>query len=217
MSIEKRSSLREHDRYVKFMALALVLGLLGGMLGATLGVKMLALSGPAGPKGDKGDTGDTGAQGQTGAQGAQGPQGVPGVNGTDSVLQMVQRTNDTQISTSGYAAMQWFNLSIVDSSMQVVISVQQGSRVFVEFSGVQTLSPPASIWVRIVVDSVINSSRYICSTGPPASGTYTIPGHLEFLTDSLNAGLHTVNVQFSVETGSPLMLDRTLTVMEVSA
>jgi len=214
MKSERRSSPREHDRYTKYMALALVLGLLGGVLGATLGVKVLVLSGPVGPKGDEGDTGATGA---TGAQGSQGAQGVPGVNGTDSIIQIIQRMNGSQINTSGYTAMQWFNLSVVDSSMRVIVSVQQNSRVFVEFSAVQQLSPPASIWVRIVVDSVFNSSKYICSTGPPASGTYTFPGHTEFLTASLNAGLHTVEAQFLRETGSPLMIDRTLTVMEVSA
>ncbi|MCK4669344.1 hypothetical protein KAT21_04420 [Candidatus Bathyarchaeota archaeon] len=76
---------------------------------------------------------------------------------------------------------------------------------------------PASIWVRIVVDGAYNSSMYVCSTGPPASGTYKISGHIEFLTDSLNSGLHTVNVQFFREVGSPTILARTLTVFEISA
>jgi len=196
---------------VKFVALALILGLLGGLLGGTVGIRILVPSGSVGPKGDKGDTGDTGPQGTTGAQ------GVPGVNGTDSVIQMVQQRNDSQIDTTTFNATRWYNLSIVDPSMRFIMTVQQGSRIFVQFSGVQRLSPPASIWVRIVVDNVLNSSRYICSTGPPASGTYTIPGHVEFLAASLSAGQHTVDVQFYKETGNPFMFDRTLTVMELSA
>jgi hypothetical protein len=70
--------------------------------------------------------------------------------------------------------------------------------------------------VRIVVDNVYNSSAYYCSTGPPASGTYKIPGHIEFLTDSLNAGAHLINIQFLREIGSPITLDRIVTVLEIA-
>jgi len=113
--------------------------------------------------------------------------------------------------------MQWFNFSDLDSSMEIIINVQPDSKIFAQFSSTHRLEPPASIWVRIVVDGAYNSSIYVCSTGPPASGTYKIPGHIEFLTDSLNTGPHTVNVQFLREVGSPTTLERTLTVIEISA
>jgi hypothetical protein len=76
---------------------------------------------------------------------------------------------------------------------------------------------PASISVRIMVDNVFNSSRYVCSIGPSSGMNGIFTGSVEFLTGSLNTGSHVVDVQFYRQTGSPIMLDRTLTVMEVSA
>lgn len=211
LKTERQSSIKGRDRNGKFVALALILGLLGGLLGGTIGITMLVPSGPAGPQGEKGNTGDIG---DTGPQGLQ---GVGGVNGTDSILQIVQQRNDSQIDTISYNATRWYNLSVVDPSMRVVINVQQDSRIFVQFSGVQSLEPPASIWVRIMVDDVLNSSRYVCSIGPSSSMNGIFSGHVEFLTVSLNAGSHVVDVQFYRQTGNPVMLDRTLTVMEISA
>jgi len=109
------------------------------------------------------------------------------------------------------------NMSDFDSSMKITINVQQNSKIFAQFSGTHTLEPPASVWVRIVVDNNYNSSTYICSTGPPASGTYTMTGHVELLTNPLNAGSHIIDVQFLVESGSPQILDRTLTVIEIAS
>jgi len=101
--------------------------------------------------------------------------------------------------------------------MEITINVQQNSKIFAQFSSTHEVEPPASIWVRIVVDNNYNSSTYICSTGPPASGVYKLLGHIEFLTNSLNAGSHTINVQFLTEIGSPIILDRTLTVIEIAS
>lgn len=218
---------RGQNRYTwKLLALALVIGLLAGAIGAALSAQIFSKPGPQGEqgplgpqgeKGDKGDTGDLGLQGPQGEQGEQGTQGIPGVNGTDAILQIIQKRNDTEIDIDNYTEMQWFNISDLDSSMEIVINIQQDSKIFVQFSTTHRLEPPASIWVRIVVDGAYNSSIYVCSTGPPASGTYKIPGHIEFLTDSLNSGTHTVNVQFLREVGSPTTLERTLTVIEISA
>jgi len=105
----------------------------------------------------------------------------------------------------------------IDPSMKITINVQQNSKIFAQFSSTHQLEPPESIWIRIVVDDNYNSSRYICSTGPPASGTYKMTGHIEFLTNSLNAGTHTINVQFLIESGSPDILDRTITVIEIAS
>ena len=181
------------------LVLALVIGLLAGVLGGALSAQIFIKEGP---------------QGETGPEG---PQGTAGVNGTDSILQIIQSTNDTQVDIGGYAAMQWYNFSDFDSAMEIAIDVQQDSKVFAQFSGTHRLEPPESIWVRIVVDNYYNSSMYICSTGPPASGVYKMTGHIEFLTDSLNAGSHTINVQFLRENGSPEILDRTLTVIEIAS
>ncbi len=206
----------------KLLVLALVIGLLAGIIGAVLSAQIFIQPGPPGPQGEKGDKGDVGTsglqgpQGDPGSQGAEGIQGIPGVNGTTGILQAIQKRNDTQVDVDSYLAMQWFNLSEIDSSMETIIDIQQDSKIFVQFSTYCILEPPASIWIRIVVDGAYNSTKYVCSTGPPASGTYQIPGHIEFLTDLLNDGSHTINVQFLREVGSPSILDRTLTIIEIS-
>ncbi len=185
-----------------------MIGLLAGVLGGVLSAQIFIKTGP------QGETGLPGPQGETGLPG---PQGIPGVDGVNSILQQIQKRNDTQVDISGYTTMQWHNISDFDSAMEITINVQQNSRIFAQFSSAHQLEPPASVLVRIVVDNIYNSSAYICSTGPPASGVYKIPGHIEFLTDSLNAGLHTINVQFQRETGSPIILARTLTVTETTS
>jgi len=179
-----------------FIVLILVTGLLAGGVGATLSSQVFIQSGP---------------------QGSVGPQGIPGVNGTDSILQILQNRNDTQIDTSNVTTMRWYDFSDFDSSMEMAINVQQNSRIFAQFSGAQTLQSPASIWIRVTVDNNYNSSRHICSLEPPASGTMS--GHIEFLTDPLNEGTHRVNVQFWIEEEpfNILILDRTLTAIEVAS
>jgi len=188
----------------------MVIGLLGGVLGTALFAPLFIKPGSQGPKGD---------QGPQGLQGSQGSQGIPGINGTDAILQILQNRNETQQGTTTYAAVQWFNMSQFDPSMKMTINIQQNSKIFALFSSTQSLSAPASIWVRIVVDNTYNSSVYKVSFGPPSSGTFTIPGSIEFLTDPLNAGQHTIDVQFLRENlaGSIQILDRTLTVIETAS
>ena len=202
-----------------------MIGLLASVVGAALTAQMFVKPGPqgeqgsqglAGPQGEKGDKGDTG---DIGPQGEQGLPGIAGVNGTDSILQILQNRNATQVDVSSYNATQWYNMSDFDSAMKITINVQQNSKIFAQLSGSYTLERPASLWIRIVVDNNYNSSMCILSVGPSsASGTYKMSGHIEFLTGSLNAGSHTINVQFMREgAGSTELLDRTLTVMEVTA
>lgn len=193
----------------KILAIVLIVGLLAGILGGALGALMFIKSGPEGPQGP---------QGEQGEQGPEGPQGISGINGTDSILQVLQNRNGTQIEISGYAELQWHNLSDFDASMETVINIQENSRIFAQFTCTHQLDPPATVWVRIVIDNNYNSSTYICSVGPPASGTYAKVGHIEFLSDSLNAGSHTIKVQFQRElAGSQSMLDRVLTVFEIAS
>lgn len=202
----------------KFLALVIVVALLAGLLGAVLGALLFVKSGP------QGETGPDGPQGQQGEAGPQGPQGIAGIDGSDSILQVIQNRNDTpvDVESANYSTMQWFNISDLDSSMKIEIDIQQNSRIFAEFSSAHELEPAAQFWMRIVVDNNYNSSRFIYAIGPASSGTYIMTGGMEFLTDPLSAGLHTINVQlWIVESGSSTILnrilDRTLTVIELAS
>jgi len=195
----------------KLLVLTLVVALLAGIAGGALVASLFI------KQGEQGEVGPQGPQGPQGSQGVQGIRGIPGTNGTDAILQILQNRNDTLVDTSAYDPMQWVNMSDFDSSMKMTINIQQDSKIYVQFSSAYTL-PTASILVRIVVDNNYNSS--ICTVSvpaPPASGIYTIPGHIEFLTNPLGAGQHTVEVQFMWENEVPTILDRTLTVAEITS
>ncbi len=200
----------EYESTWKLLTLILVIGLVGGAVSGASISWLLTEPGPEGPQGEQG------LEGPQGPQGAQGERGFPGIDGNDTILQILQSRNDTQEDTGGYTEGQWFNMSEFDSSMRMIISVQNNSRIFAQFSGTHYLSSPASIWIRIVVDNSYNSSEYMCSILSPGSGPYKLPGHIELLTNPLDQGLHTADVQFHRETGSPLILTRTLTVMEIT-
>jgi len=211
---------------------SLILGLIGGTIGAMIFVRQgpqgtqglpglqgpQGETGPQGPTGAQGTAGDTGTAGATGSQGAQGTQGllgISGTNGTNSILQIVQHSNSTAQNIGGYTALQWSNMSEFDSSMMITINVQQDSKLYVQFSATISLEPPGSVWVRIVVDNILNSTVSMSSVGPPSAGTFKFPSHVEFLTDPMNGGVHSIQVQFLRENGSPIMLDRAVTAMEV--
>lgn len=202
------------------MALALVIGLLGGVVSAAIVAPLFMRPGP---QGETGATGSQGSQGPQGAQGPQGLQGIPGTNGidgTDAILQIFQNRNDTAVllSTVDYPVSQWFNMSDFDSSMKMTMNIQQNSKIFVQFSSSHTLDSGASIRVRIAVDNMYNSSIYQASSAsPPSSGTYTFPGHIEFLTGPLSSGQHTIEVQFQRNVaGISTQLARTLTATEIT-
>lgn len=207
---------------------SLVLGLIGGIAGAFL----FAQPGPQGEQGPPGQdgsdglqgetgpagpTGPQGAQGATGPQGEQGAQGIPGTDGINSILQIIQNTNTTMHDTANYTLNDWSNMSDSDSSMMITIDVQQDSKLLVQFSASVSLEPPESLRTRIVVDNSLNSTESVCSVGPPSAGTFKFPNHIEFLTDPLGSGSHTIQVQIFRENGSPVILDRTLTVMEIAS
>ena len=208
---------------IVILVLSLLLGLVGGVLGALFFAKpgpqgeqgIQGLQGTQGLQGLQGIQGIQGEQGVAGLQGLQGPQGIAGVNGVNSVLQVLQSRNNTAQTTSGYAAMQWFNMSVFDHSMNMSVTVQQNSRIFVQFSGTLSMEAPGSMWIRILVDNSLNSTLSIISVGPPSAGTFRLSSHIEFLTNSLNSGQHRIEVQFLRESGAPIILDRTLTFMEI--
>jgi len=211
------SELAPSNETLRVIVLVVVIGLVAGLIGGVIAAAFFAKLGPRGPQGEQGLQGPQGLQGQPGEQGIQ---GIPGADGIDAILQIRQNRNDTLVEladTDRYTLMQWFNMSDFDSSMKITINIQQNSKIFVQFSSGFTL-PTASILVKIVVDNNYNST--ICKVSvpaPPASGIYTIPGHVEFLTSPLSAGQHTVEVQFMREKEVPTILDRALTVAEITS
>ncbi len=192
----------------KVMVVILVIGLFGGIISAALIAPYFLKAGA------QGATGATGAQGP---QGLQGPQGDPGTSGTDSILQVVQNTNTTSLSIGSSPMWTWINVSNYDASMRMTVNVQANSKLFVQFSTSHTLSSGASITVRVVVDNVYNSTAYTAASSNPSSVTSTFPGHVEFLTQSLTSGQHTIEVQFQRNVGgASTILERSLTATEVS-
>jgi len=219
---------RELDEKVAVSLLligSLVLGLVGGVACSLFVTNPGAigqdgqdgsdgLPGPAGPSGPAGPQGEPGATGPQGEVGPQGLQGLPGANGVNSVLQIVQTSNSTIQNTVGFAAMQWFDVAVVDSSMTVPISVQQGSKLLVVFSASIRLEAAGSLWTRIVLDDNVNSTVCVTSVGSQSGGTFQ--SHIEFLSGALGSGVHVVDLQLLRESGSPILLDRTLTISEIT-
>ena len=192
----------------KLIALVLVIGFLAGIFGGVLIAIFFTKPGPQGPPGIQGVQGD---------QGPQGLQGLPGVNGTDSIVQIIQNRNSTAKDLGSYTLSRWYNISEFDGSMKITINIQQNSKIYAEFSSSNQLLAPASLRIRISVDNQLNSSNYICAVSSSSVGTLTTPGHIEFLTGPLATGQHTVDVQFLRENGTPTLLGRTLTVMEMTS
>ena len=217
---------RELDENVAITLLlvgSLALGLVGGIATSLLVAKpgvagqdgADGLTGPTGPVGLTGSQGEPGAVGPQGEQGLQGLQGIPGADGINSVLQIVQTSNSTMQNTGSFANMQWFSMSVVDSSMTMPINVQQGSKLLIVFSASIRLEAAGSLWIRIVLDDSINSTVSVISIGSQSGGT--LQSHIEFLSNSLDSGVHLVQLQLLRESGSPIILDRTLTITEITS
>ena len=223
--------------FIIILIASLLVGLAGGFVGAWL-FATPGLQGPegqqgpqgaqgvsgadgaqgaTGPQGADGATGAPGATGATGSAGAQGAQGVPGANGNNSILQIAQTRNTTAQDTTSFTAMQWFNMSTFDSSMAITMTTRANSKLLVQFTTTTSLEPPGSLLMMIVVDNILNSTVSFSSVGPPSAGTFRFPANIEYLTDPLTSGAHTIRVQFLRENGSPIILDRTLTVMEIAS
>jgi len=206
---------------------SIALGLIGGVTGSFLAAKTSPQVvqgpqgeiGPQGPTGATGPTGPTGAAGATGATGPEGPQGdqgVPGTDGSNSIMQIIQTRNTTIFETQSYPTLQWINMSNLDSTMMININVQQNSKLLIQFSASILINPPASLQTRIVVDNNYNSTVSKNSVGSSSTGIVTLSNHIEFLTDPLNSGLHTINLQVHRGNGSPTILDRTITITEIT-
>ena len=204
------------------LIVSIALGLIGGVTSSFLAAKTgpqgeQGPQGPAGATGPTGPTGATGATGATGPEGPQGEQGSPGTDGSNSVIQVIQSKNTTIFETRSYATMQWVNMSNLDSTMMININVQQNSKLLIQFSASMSISPPASLQIRIVADNNYNSTVSKNSVGSSSTGIMTLSSHIEFLTDPLNSGSHIVNLQILKENGSPTILDRSITIMEIAS
>jgi hypothetical protein len=170
--------------------------------------------GPVGPAGPQGEQGLSGPQGE---QGIQGEQGVPGTDGSNSIIQVIQSGNTTMQGTQSLTSMQWANVSELDSAMMITINVQQNSRLLIQFSASISIDPPGSLQTRIIVDNNYASTVSKNSVGSSSTGIMTLSNHIEYLTNPLNSGLHTINLQILRENGSPTILDRTITIMEIAS
>jgi hypothetical protein len=203
------------------LIVSVALGLIGGATSSFLVAESgpqgeTGATGPAGATGPPGLTGATGATGAAGTEGPQGEQGPPGTDGNNSVIQVIQRRNTTTFETQSYAIMQWVNVSDLDSAMMININVQQDSRLLIQFSASISIDPPGSLQTRIVVDNNDISTVSKNSVGSSSTGIMTLSNHIEFLTGPLDSGSHIVNLQILRESGSPIILDRTITVMEIT-
>jgi hypothetical protein len=206
------------------LVVSIILGLIGGVTSSFLAAKTGPQGeqgpqgeiGPQGPAGETGPTGSTGATGATGATGPEGPPGLPGTDGSNSVIQVIQSRNTTIFETQSYGTMQWFNVSNLDSTMMININIQQNSKLLIQFSASISINPPGSLQTRIVVDNNYNSTISKNSVGSSSTGIMTLSNHIEFLTNPLNSGSHTINLQIFRENSSPTILDRTITITEIT-
>ena len=210
----------------RVVLLLVIIAIIAGLLGGLLGGLLFAQPGPQGPQGvqgtlgqqgEQGIQGEQGLQGQQGAQGPQGIQGEPGLDGSNSVVQIIQSQNVTTANLGAYTIGQWYNMSVLDSSMRLTINVRNQSRVNAEFLSTVTISSEGAISLRIVVDNQFNST--VCNAGiinVPAL-TINFPIQVKILTMTLPAGEHTIDVQFRRDNGSPVLMERSFYVTELTS
>ena len=123
---------------------------------------------------------------------------------------MIMSTNVTSEILDIYGT-QWYDMSVFDSSMSLVINVNDQSRLIAEFVASVALSNSA-VWFRIVIDGQYVSTTCYASSSP---GTL-LPVQAKILTDPLPVGQHTVDVQFYQAESNSRLLDRALYVTEIA-
>jgi hypothetical protein len=202
-------------------AVLLILSLISGFAN----IFIFAKPGPQGPQGEQGLRGNQGIQGiqgeqgPQGIQGEQGPQGIqgePGLNGTDAIQQVLQSLNSTAASLGGYNTFRWLNMSVLDSSMRLIVTVNDQSRMLVEFVTSVRITN-SGVWFRVVVDNQnVSAVSYTGLLGASSLDDYDSV-QVKFLTLALSAGKHTIDVQFYLVGGNPTVLDRSLFVTELQS
>jgi hypothetical protein len=201
----------------KVILLTIVVALISGLISGIAGAYVIAQPGPQGLQGEQGPQGEIGPQGPQGLQGIPGPQGAPGVNGSDSLIQLIPSHNVTTASLDTYTAGQWYNMSIFDSSMSLSITIQAESRICAEFLSSVELSTVGSISLRIVIDNQFNSTIVTAGILSGPTVTLTMPLQVKILTDALPGGEHTIDIQFLRDAGAPIMMERSIFVMEIAS
>ncbi len=198
----------ENKNGKKGVLLAVIIAIIAGLLGGLLGGYLFARTGP------QGEQGDQGIQGVKGDQGAQGP---PGLNGSNSVIQIIQSQNVTSASLGAYTNGQWYNMSILDSSMRLTINVQDQSRIYAEFLSSVSVPSEGIISLMIVVDNQFNGTVFNVGINNVPALTITFPIQAKILTNALTAGEHTIEVQFLRNNGAPLLTERSFYVSELAS
>lgn len=145
--------------------------------------------------------------------GPQGIQGEPGLDGTDTIQQMLVSQNLTSVNLdSSYNLTQWYNVSVVDSSMRTTLNIKNQSRILAEFATTISLSN-SGIWFKIVIDNQYASTVCRATTSP----NMDLPIYVKILTGSLPAGEHVIEVQFYRVNGITVLLDRSVYMTELPA
>lgn len=191
----------------KGVLLAVIIAIIAGLLGGLLGGYLFARTGP------RGEQGPLGIQGVKGDQGAQ---GLPGLNGSNSVIQIIQSQNVTSTSLGAYTNGQWYNMSILDSSMRLTINVQDQSRIYAEFLSSVSIPSEGIISLMIVIDNQFNGTVFNVGINNVPALTITFPIQAKILTNALPAGEHTIEVQFLRNNGNPLLMERSFYVSELA-
>jgi hypothetical protein len=177
--------------------------------------------GPQGERGLQGIQGEEGAQGEQGPQGIRGergPQGIQGEPGISPLIQIIQVQNVTATSLVDYNAEEWYNMSVVDNSMHLTMTINGQSRICAEFLTSVYLGDDSGsfwngVWLRVVVDNqYVSTVSYV--SGLP---NMYMPVQVKILTDTLSAGEHTIDAQFYRVNGLPTLMDRSLSVMELAS
>jgi len=188
----------------KTLLMTVVVALISGLIFGLVGAYVFARPGPQGTQG---------IQGPAGTNGAQGIQGEPGQNGTNTIQQMLVSENiSSAVLDSSYNLSEWYNLSILDTSMRTTLTIKDQSRILAEFATTASLSN-SGIWFRIVIDNQYNSTVCRATTSP----NMDLPVYVKILTESLSAGEHVIEVQFYRVNGITTLRDRAIYMTELPA
>ena len=200
----------------KLVAIVICAAILTGLLGGVLGAPLFLKNGEEGEQGIQGEPGIQGIQGEIGPQGPQGEQGIqgePGVDGINSIQQIISYQNLTSATIGdNFTPTQWYNISVIDTSMNQSLNISDQSRILAEFATTVSLSN-SGVWFRVVIDNQYISTVCYASSAP----NMNLPINLKILTDPLSAGQHTIEVQFYRVSGTTTLLDRSLYLTELPA
>ena len=202
-----------------------LIGLMVAILAASAlstGASMQYLSGSQGPRGETGLQGETGSQGSQGLQGEPGLQGLQGETGSQGLqgepgLQGLQGEIGPQglpgehaqyMTAYGESVIETINTTWVDmENMSVTFTLNRTSHLLIMFSAEVLPDLADFTFISAVVDgkpasppSVYFTTPIIDHRGDPCARYFSVNTcHFHFL--SVDAGSHTVTIQWRVEAG----------------